>query len=229
MGAGGEVQIEVHKQQGSMSILVPQQDPLAHRACIEHTRARLLYWFAKIELQAWEWVNAIYRHEHRPDKIFLVTGQTLTKQFAIAHHETGGAACGLVVTSKVGVTSILKAEMRLGYHLQNVTASTGFKFSPPSDTGDPVLFSVYMETFDSKPIRRLRLERGSPLLTCINAAFVSCSRLWLDLTVVFSKRLRADNFGAWRPEGQPQGPRVSVLYRVTTYRTTCPNAIRTKL
>ena len=85
-----------------------------------------------------------YRHDQRPDKIFLVTGQTLTSQFAITHHKKRGSAYEAAIAPKAGFCSILEADTRLGYHLENATASMRFKFSPMLvtilDIGDPVCF-----------------------------------------------------------------------------------------
>ena len=121
--------MKLEKRDGSMSVLIPGQGPLSARACIERQRARLLVWFATVEVRAWEWVNAVY-HDSRPDNIFLVTGQTLTPEFAIAHQQERAVDCEVLLAPQVGIPEIVEAKGVLGYQFQNVSASLGFKVSP---------------------------------------------------------------------------------------------------
>lgn len=165
--------MRLEKQDGSMSVLIPGQGPLSSRACMEREKARLIVWFATVEVRAWEWVNAVFRNP-RPDKIFLITGQTLTSEFAIAHQQERASECEILLEPRVGIPKIVEAKGILGYQFQNVSASLGFKFSPPAATeGSPILYSVFIEIFGSKVIRRIHFELGSTLLSRIVAAFAS--------------------------------------------------------
>ena len=164
-----------------MSVLIPAQGPLSSRACMEREKARLILWFAKVEVRAWEWVNAVFR-DPRPDKIFLVTGQTLTPEFTIAHQQERASVCEILLEPQVGIPDIVEAKGVLGYQFQNVSASLGFKFSPPSVIeNDAILYSIFIEIFSSKVIRRIRLELGSTLLSRIVAAFVSVPFYYISL------------------------------------------------
>jgi hypothetical protein len=159
--------VRLVKQGGSMSVLVPGQGPLLYRGCIEHAKARLICWFASVEVRAWEWVNAVYPGS-RPNKIFLVVGQTLTPEFSIAHQEAHASDCEVVIEPSVGIPEIMDAHAIFGYDFQKVSASSGFRhFS----TSDSTLHSVFMETFDSKVMKRIRFRLGSTLHSRVESAF----------------------------------------------------------
>lgn len=156
-----------------MSVLIPGQGPLSSRACMEREKARLIIWFAKVEIRAWEWVNAVFR-DPRPDKIFLVIGQTLTPEFAIAHQQERALDCEIMLEPFVGIPEIVKAKGILGYQFRNVSASLGFKLSPTvAAAGDPTLYSIFIEIFSSKVIRRIRFELHPTLSSRIDTAFAS--------------------------------------------------------
>jgi hypothetical protein len=173
VNVGGEALVKVVKQGGSMSVLIPGQGALSYRACVEHEKARLICWFAQVEIRAWEWVNALYRDsDSRPNKIFLVTGQTLTPEFDIAHQEDHAMDCEILVEPKVGVPKIIEAHAILGYQFRKVSASLGFRSSGPASSDQPVLYSVFIETFDSKVLKRIKVAIGSTMFSRIKNTFL---------------------------------------------------------
>ena len=95
-------------------------------------------------------------------------------EFTIAHQQECASDCEILLEPQVSIPEILKAKGILGYQFQHVSASLSFNFSPPvANEGDPGLYSVFLEIFSSKVIRRIRLQLGSTLLSCIVTAFAS--------------------------------------------------------
>ena len=56
-----------------MSVLVPGQDPLEHRAAYDQRRFDLLEWLHAVELDAWTRIRTYYPQQN-PQNIFIVTG-----------------------------------------------------------------------------------------------------------------------------------------------------------
>lgn len=90
---GGTLQLQRATQTASMSVLIPGHDTLLHRVCPDRHWWRLLEWFSAIEGRAWEAASAAWAGPRRPDKILLVTGQTLTAEYAICHQEHEQSGC----------------------------------------------------------------------------------------------------------------------------------------
>src|SRR5436853_4474926 len=97
-----------------MSVLIPGSGPLTYRASLEDEKARLIYWFARVEVGAWEWVNAVFNHP-RPKQIYLVTGQTLTPEYNISHQDEQASDSEMLLEPGVGLAEVLKGNVRLGY------------------------------------------------------------------------------------------------------------------
>ena len=108
-----------------MSILIPGRDPLLRRASIDHQDWLLVEWFSTVEALAWIAVEVRFASS-RPDRIFLVTGQTLTLEYAITHQEQEYSACEASVETTAGVPSVVEANVFLGHSLHNASASVGF-------------------------------------------------------------------------------------------------------
>ena len=72
--AGGRFKLKLAEEGGSMSVLIPSQEQLVYRSCVEEEYYNLLNWFSWVEQRAWDRVNAYFANE-RPSRIFLVTGQ----------------------------------------------------------------------------------------------------------------------------------------------------------
>src|SRR5271154_459518 len=97
-----------------MSVLIPSHGPLLHRACIDREEWYLLEWFSTNEIRAWEAVNTAYRN-NRPQKIFLVIGQTLTSEYAISHQEQSNRGCEILVEGGAEIGSLIDSQLFMGY------------------------------------------------------------------------------------------------------------------
>ena len=137
--------------------MVPGQDDLKHRVCLGPRYHELLAWFWTVEVEAWDWVYANFASSDRPARIFLVTGQTLTTEYAISHLETTSESCQISVDVGTEVPSLLEAGIVLGYGLTKVTASAGFQKVVAKGAGehDLPLYSVFLKTIESAPTKRL--------------------------------------------------------------------------
>ena len=133
-----------------MSALVPGQGPLVYRACIEEHLEYLRIWFADVQTRAWKWANTF--GASRPNKIFLVTGQTLTNEFAIAHLRDDNSEIEIVMEPNVGLANAVAINPRVGYHVSRATASMGFSEYRPASQDDSRLYSVFFETIESFPM-----------------------------------------------------------------------------
>jgi hypothetical protein len=140
---------------GSLSVLVPGQGALTRRVCYEEHKANLIHWFSAMEILAWEWVNLTYPDD-RPEKIFLVTGQTLTDEFYITHQHKGHSRCEVIVQGNGDVCQ--NVTNGLGYTYDSATAFFGFEVSRRSQGPDDQLFSIFLETYESRPIKMIRFE-----------------------------------------------------------------------
>jgi hypothetical protein len=129
-----------------MSILVPGEGDLKRKACLGQRAQELETWFACIEAHAWAYVNA--SSGSRPNKIFLVTGQTLTTHYAICHQERGVSTCEVHVEADVEVPAIVNASVMTGYSWGRVSASTGFQVMTKNNND---LHSVFFKVFESYP------------------------------------------------------------------------------
>lgn len=159
--------VAIAENSESLSILIPGQGPLQHRACLEEQKCYLRIWFAVVEARAWKWANTF--HNSRPDKIFLVTGQTLTNEWAIAHYQTNSSECEILLELGAGVPANLDVNMHLGYGFQRATAYVGFNEHQPASDDNSMLYSVFFEVIESYPMNFFPLE--PKLLSLISDAF----------------------------------------------------------
>jgi hypothetical protein len=148
-----------------VSILVPSQDELLHRACLDAEYYDLLDWFSAVEMKAWVAVNS-YFAANRPKKLFLVTGQTLTSEYSITHKQALQNECEIHLEANAGVPVVAEANMLLGYNVKRVSASVGFevcsqKFDQMSERR---LYSVFLEVYESDPINFIRSKLLAPRL-----------------------------------------------------------------
>lgn len=148
-----------------MSILVPGQDNLVHRACVDAEYYDLLDWFSAVEMKAWVAANS-YFAANRPKRLFLVTGQTLTSEYSITHKEGLANECEIHLEANAGVPIVAEANLLLGYNVKRVSASIGFEVR--SQTFDQMsqrrLYSVFLNVFESAPINIIRSKRLAPRL-----------------------------------------------------------------
>ena len=127
-----------------------------HRACIEEFRTEFRVWFYKIEDLAWKWANTFGRD--RPCKIFGVTGQTLSNEYSIAHHQGNASECEIVVEPKIGIPKLAEGSILLGHQCQKASASVGFN---DHREGDPsILYSIYFEVIESYPVNFIPYDRS---------------------------------------------------------------------
>ena len=133
-----------------MSVLVPGQDDLLRRACFAQHSLNLVDWFKAVEVEAWDYVQ---RRFPRPKEIFLVTGQTLTREYTISHVENLQEKCVVQVGADVGVPAMVDAGVFLGRGFEKVTPSTGFQITSPRE--NPCYHSIFLEVYPSSPISRL--------------------------------------------------------------------------
>lgn len=110
-----------------------------------------------MEALAWEWVNATCQI-NRPSRIFLVTGQTLTDEFDITHKEENHSGCELSLEPNVGVPQLADLDAVFGYRFNKASAFSGFEVSRKPDDGTSRQYSVFLELYESRPIRRIRFE-----------------------------------------------------------------------
>jgi hypothetical protein len=156
---GGGIKLSLSRKEGSLSVLVPGQDDLLRRHCQGTYKQELRTWFKLDEYRARKWVKALY--DTPPSSIFLVTGQTLTSEYAISHLEEGNSTCEVMVEAKVGVPSIIDTKCLVGYSFERATISAGFdvvKTKKDDEHGE--LYSVFLEVVPSRPMRRLAVGQG---------------------------------------------------------------------
>lgn len=138
-----------------MSVLVPSQEPLTYRGCQELEYYHLLNWFAWVEILAWEMVNT-YFGDNRPSKIFIVTGQTLTTGYAIAHKESCSAECQVLLAANVGLPQALDARALAQYNIQRAYASLGFEEVKDRTEGSNEKYSIFLDVYYSSPARAFK-------------------------------------------------------------------------
>jgi len=158
-----------------MSVLIPSNEPLIHRVCPDQHWWNLLAWFSAIEGRAWEAACAAWSGSGRPDKIFLVTGQTLTSEYSICHQEQEQSGCETIIKTSVSLPSVVDGGVYLGTRCEQVSASTGFEISSRVQVGnerssDVLLHSIFFETTESSPINRFLFERPC-LLTRVTSMY----------------------------------------------------------
>ena len=98
-----------------MSALVPGQDYLVYRACLEENLEYFRIWFVRVQTRAWKWANTF--GSSRPNKIFLITGQTLTNEFAIAHIQEENSEIEIILEPNMGAAEAIEINPSIGYHV----------------------------------------------------------------------------------------------------------------
>lgn len=143
-----------------MSVHIPDQDPLVYRACLGIQELNLLNWFAVVEDLAWEYVNSLYPGE-RPDKILLITGQTMRPGFSICHSSQRSSSCEISVEPGFGVEGMLNVKALLGRELRSASASAGFRTMTHTteESGNLRMYSVFIEVTESRPQKRIPFEK----------------------------------------------------------------------
>ena len=175
VSVGGKISLSLSKANGSMSVLMPGPDPLLHRACIDEQEWYLLEWFSTVVDNAWEAINAAYS-TCRPEKIFLVTGQTLTSEYSISHQEQNSIGCEINVNVESGIPSLVDAHAFLSNGCTTATASFGFEVMKRKLDGETSVpcYSIYFETYESFPSKRFQNPNlSSRLRTMYRYEFVS--------------------------------------------------------
>ena len=159
--------VKFFTQRGSLSIMIPGQDNLCHRACFARYKRELLRWFAMVETRAWKYVNTYFRHQ-LPSNIFLVTGQTLTDEFSITYQENESTDCKIILEPYLGIPQTVNAKPILGYNIEKASASIGFEVVLKKGQESCPLYSVYLEEYKSSPILVCHPFFGyvSVLMTC---------------------------------------------------------------
>lgn len=171
--AGLSATIAIENKGVSTSVLIPSERPLHYRACLGRDESSLLIWFAKVERQAWEYVHTFFNNA-RPDSIFLVIGQTLTDEYFICHLENISSSCEVSIEPNVNITHLGEGNLRLGYGLEKARASLGFWIHKSGSNENPdslPLFSVYLQMYESFPIRRIQVITGTVLNDRIGSMF----------------------------------------------------------
>lgn len=156
VNAGATIRFKRANSKESISVLVHGDDGLVQRACRRGMRWQLLRWFISVEARVWEFVTAHYGC-HRPNKIFLVTGQTLTTEYWISHQEHLSMGCEVSIEGETGITNIIDGKTYWGNGLRRVRASFGFEVSSQrNNDGEERLHSIFFDTESSFPINRFR-------------------------------------------------------------------------
>ena len=190
-----------------MSILVPGEGPLVHRACIEQNIYDLKDWFSAVEMHAWKAVNSYFRS--RPDKIFLVTGQTLTSKYALSHKQHVTSECEIYIESNAGVPIAAEANVLLGRTLKKVSASMGFESHSPTN-GSERLYSIFLETYESYPTHVMGPKRLlSKLKDMYTYALIWSSFLNTSFFTSKSIESRLDGIDGFRAVRWPGLPEVT--------------------
>ena len=151
----------VNKGGTSLSVLIPSQDALDERNCIEEQYYKLLDWFKRVEVLAWEKVNKYYGANNRPNSIFLVMGQTLSPSYAIAHTSSSSAECEVILEAKAGLPDALEAETFATYKFEKAFAAFGFQ-QQTQNSGDKK-YVIFFDGRSSSPIRMFK-SNFKPLL-----------------------------------------------------------------
>ena len=139
----------------SMSVLVPGQNPLLYRCCLDEQYYELIDWFSAIETNAWAAINAYFGHQ-RPKEIFLVTGQILTSEYHITHTQDAISECEVHIEGNSGSTLITQENTLLGNRIKAVSANGGFENRAPVSASAHAAYSVFLQLYRSHPILPIR-------------------------------------------------------------------------
>jgi hypothetical protein len=136
-------------------VLVPGQENLERLACVPSHELGLLMWFKEVEVEAWEYIQKL--HPLRPQEIFLVTGQTLTKEYSISHFENASEKCVVDIGANVQMPMFGDGKIHLGREFENVQVSPASGFQRTARPGNRGYHSIFLEVDRSRPIARLKI------------------------------------------------------------------------
>jgi len=130
----------------------------------------MLEWFEAVEFLAWEKVNKYWPGNRRPQRIFCVTGQTLSSTYAIAHSASSSAECLVTLEAKGGFPDVADAEIIANYKIDKAHATYGFQQKKEA-LGDEE-YVLFLDPRWSGPMRSFRhvhLQRLKELYRCTTA------------------------------------------------------------
>ena len=141
-----------------MSVLVIGDAPVRYRRCVADYAYALTDWFAWVEMNAWERVNAYFDYE-RPKEIFLITGQYLTSSYAVAHKKYGSLECEVVLESTAQLPPVIQGNISASFVIKKAHAEDGFEYVfTKSGDEDPSMYSIILDIYNPKsgPLQRLK-------------------------------------------------------------------------
>jgi hypothetical protein len=153
-----------------MSVLVPSQEPLEHRAAREQRFFDLLDWFQAIQFEAWRRVNS-YFIDFKPQTIFIVTGQTLTSECSISHKKYGERACEVILESQDALPDVVDPKEIPSYGCTKAIASGGFEGGAPKLQDDPRKYSILLEVFTSSRVMPFEFKKTPTLRARVESHF----------------------------------------------------------
>jgi hypothetical protein len=162
--------LTLNKSHSSLSALIPFQEKFKVRSCITQEYFQMLEWFEAVEFLAWEKVNKYWPGNRRPQRIFCVTGQTLSSTYAIAHSASSSAECLVTLEAKGGFPDVADAEIIANYKIDKAHATYGFQ-KKKEDLGDEeyVLFLDLRWSGPMRSFRHVHLQRLKELYRCTTA------------------------------------------------------------
>ena len=141
-----------------MSVLVLGDDPVTYCRCAAEYVYGLQDWFAFVEMNAWERVNAYYESA-RPKEIFLVVGQYMTSSYADAHKKYGSLECEVTLESSIQLPCVIERNISANLGIKKAYAEDGFEYVfTKSGEESPNMYSIILDTYKSKsgPLQRLK-------------------------------------------------------------------------
>jgi hypothetical protein len=133
-----------------MSVLLPGPDDLRRRVALGEYAQHVKTWLLAIQDKAWEYVNTF--PGDRPQKIFLVTGQTLANEYAISHSQRASLSCEVTVEGEADVPNLINSKVFVGYQWGRVSASSGFEIVARRS---PIFHSLFLQVYESSPQKTL--------------------------------------------------------------------------
>jgi hypothetical protein len=110
-----------------MSVLVLGDDPVTYRRCEAEYAYGLQDWFAWVEMNAWERVNAYYEFD-RPKEIFLVMGQYITSSYAVTHKKYGSLECEVILETNAQLPGVIEGNISTNFNINRAYAEQGFEY-----------------------------------------------------------------------------------------------------
>lgn len=133
-----------------MSVLLPGPDDLRRRVALGEYAQHVKTWLLAIQDKAWEYVTTF--PGDRPQKIFLVTGQTLANEYAISHSQRASLSCEVKVEGEAEVPNLINSKVFVGYQWGRVSASSGFEIV---GRRSPIFHSLFLQVYESSPQKTL--------------------------------------------------------------------------